>query len=234
MIIVERWGIDINSELEELTDYRFVTPRNFVDEIKERYKSKFKELIALELPKIRSTEEYKKAYEMQSDENKEYYKRTIRNLFLEDKEETRSYSINFLNEYKSSYTGVSLSLSTDKLDNLHLFLSQENAIEELATHNFHHDYDIKNIASVDLYNTLKEEIYANPDEEMVLSRKIREAIEDAGKTLNIKVKGSNSYEKVKNDFFYGESFHTVTGYRSIYIKDIEEIKFGKNILYKAE
>lgn len=237
VIMGSNWGMNIEFELSGLVGYKFVTPKDLVIEMKEKYQNKFKELLTLELPKIRSTEAYKSEYKKQVKENERYYRSDIRIRYLKNSEEVMDYTIKFFNRGYYSYGGYEgeyLNMEVLNLDVLHWYLLTPNGIEDLATNNFQYDYDIENIAKVDLFNTLKEEIHSNPDEEMILSRKIREAIKDAGKTLNVKVKGSDSYEKVKNDFFYGESFRTVTGYRSIYIKDIEEIKFGKNILYKAE
>lgn len=233
IIFTNNFMFDVLSELEGIEGYRIINSEDIVGEMKAKYKKTFRTLLDKNISSIRETEEYKKAYTKEI-ESEDYYRRRIKSDYLEEKEIKSDYSIRFFSNYDPYENGTHIYLQNSDMDLLHAYLSQDNMMEDLATKNFPEDYVVTNIAYVDYHTALENEILSNPDITMKISKIIRKAIEGAGRTLTVKLKSSEELIKVKNDFENGSYFCSTVGCEFIYIENIDEITFRKNVLYKAE
>lgn len=120
-------------------------------------------------------------------------------------------------------------LEEDNLEQLRDYLTNPLLIEELVEKYYEEDAKIVDIAEIEAKNFILENLRNNPDEYVKLSLKIREAIREGGKTLNIETK-DGVVVKVESRF-NGREFRTVTGWNRIEIENIEKITFNRKVLF---
>ena len=82
------------------------------------------------------------------------------------------------------------------------------------------------------YFLVKEMLLTNiPEEDLVIRKRISDAVKDGGKTLNI-ITIDGKKVKVNNCFIGKDHFISSVGRVWIYTKDIKTILFGKNVLFE--
>ncbi|WP_346961320.1 hypothetical protein [Clostridium sp.] len=168
------------------------------------------------------------------------------NKFMTDVKFTEEYNIelknikrvedDYLNNNKTTYN----ILYGDRdiifeLDEVIAYLRDYTYLNEKAEKYFNKNKDknIRYFARVAARRKVLVDIKENPSERVIFIRNVKNAIQEGGKTLNILTKDGNKC-KVENRLLGNEDFRTCTGWNFINIKDVQEIKFGRNILYKSE
>lgn len=196
--------------------------------------------------------------EILSKKAREDYKKTLlnkvkENLVILKKDEQfidlynkylEEYKARTLNEYldnpnmgeyeiyiRSLYRNILL--NGESLEELQDYLILPSYISKLVEKNYEGDVSLDEIAEITAKNTILENLKNNPTPFIKFSLKIREAIKEGGKTLNITTKDGNT-EKVENELYDGKEFRTIVGWKYIKIEDIEEITFNRKVLFSTK
>lgn len=212
-------GKELEKELEFLKDeYQIWHKKELSVKAKNEYKDTLLKKIQGNLTEMEKDEKFIKVY------NKilKDYSFTITNDYLKNPNmENYELYIRRLN-----WNGF---LEEDNLEQLRDYLTNPLLIEELVEKYYEEDAKIVDIAEIEAKNFILENLRNNPDEYVKLSLKIREAIREGGKTLNIETK-DGVVVKVESRF-NGREFRTVTGWNRIEIENIEKITFNRKVLF---
>ena len=212
-------GKELEKELEFLKDeYQTWHKKELSVKAKNEYKDTLLKKIQGNLTEMEKDEKFIKVY------NKilKDYSFTITNDYLKNPNmENYELYIRRLN-----WNGF---LEEDNLEQLRDYLTNPLLIEELVEKYYEEDAKIVDIAEIEAKNFILENLRNNPDEYVKLSLKIREAIREGGKTLNIETK-DGVVVKVESRF-NGREFRTVTGWNRIEIENIEKITFNRKVLF---
>lgn len=217
--------IDLKNKLSDLSleDYQIWDTKKLEEHIQNQYKSKLIKLFDY------NTEKFMDKFI----EYKEEYNKT-----LEDKMHVERDYFNDRCDYRLHVCKL-VGYSCNDLENLRNYLKQKSCIDKIVQDKFEQEtkkYKCNSVLHYHAQNQARKkvlkQIQENPSQYVKLYLKIKESIQEGGKTLNIITKDNEKF-KVDNRLINCE-FRTIKGWNEIKIEDIAKITFGRKILFQLD
>lgn len=207
------YNVNLGADIFSNYGYQVYELDIYTKEITNKFKSKIKEFLDSNF------DEY-----MKSDEYKNVYENTLTDV--------RSVETDYLYRGTTEYTvDLRYSLTFDDLLEISIYPEYINSMVSEYIDSRDGSRTIVGHAAIKAKNEIIERLKVKPTERVILASKIRDAVKEAGKTLNITI--GNDTIKADNSILFSDEFRSTVGYKRVHFNEIDKITFGRKVLYEA-